>query len=137
MEYLSLARPIRVVCTAAAVVPLALLAAACGSSGGRSGSSSTAAPSSSASAAAMVGPALPTKPSSTPETIVETGSTLLYPLMGTWTEAYQKAFVNSSGSPLVTLETGGTGSGTGITDASTGTVDIGASDAYLSSADTQ
>jgi phosphate transport system substrate-binding protein len=85
----------------------------------------------------MVGSALPTKPSSTPETIVETGSTLLYPLMGTWTEAYQKAFVDSSGSPLVTLETGGTGSGTGITDASTGTVDIGASDAYLSSADTQ
>jgi phosphate transport system substrate-binding protein len=34
----------------------------------------------------------------------------------------------------VTITTGGTGSGTGITDATTGTVDIGASDAYLSSA---
>jgi phosphate transport system substrate-binding protein len=52
--------------------------------------------------------------------------------MGTWSEAYQKAFVNSSKAPLVTIETGGTGSGTGVTDAATGTVDIGASDAYLS-----
>ncbi len=38
--------------------------------------------------------------------------------------------------PTVTITTGGTGSGTGITDASTGTVNIGASDAYLSSAQT-
>jgi phosphate transport system substrate-binding protein len=83
----------------------------------------------------MVGAALPTSPSTTPEVITETGSTLLYPLMGSWTEAYQKQFVNSSKAPLVTIETGGTGSGTGITDAATGTVDIGASDAYLSSSD--
>jgi len=33
--------------------------------------------------------------------------------------------------PQVTITTAGTGSGTGITDASNGTVDIGASDAYL------
>jgi phosphate transport system substrate-binding protein len=85
----------------------------------------------------MVGPALPTSPSKTAATITETGSTLLYPLMGTWSEAYQKAFPVSSTSsaPLVTIETGGTGSGTGITDAATGTVDIGASDAYLNSSD--
>jgi phosphate transport system substrate-binding protein len=83
----------------------------------------------------MVGPALPTSPSTTPETVTETGSTLLYPLMGAWSEAYQKQFVNSSKAPLVTIETGGTGSGTGITDASTGTINIGASDAYLSSSD--
>jgi phosphate transport system substrate-binding protein len=119
--------------TAAAAVPLALLAAACGSSNNSSPSSSS--PSTSAPAAAMVGPALPTKPSSTPETIVETGSTLLYPLMGAWTEAYQKEFVSSAKAPLVTLETGGTGSGTGIADATSGTVDIGASDAYLSNSD--
>jgi phosphate transport system substrate-binding protein len=79
---------------------------------------------------------LPTSPNKTPETITETGSTLLYPLMGAWTEAYQKQFVNSStGAPILTIETGGTGSGTGITDASTGTVNIGASDAYLSGSD--
>ncbi|MGA2157477.1 MAG: phosphate ABC transporter substrate-binding protein PstS, partial [Bryobacteraceae bacterium] len=35
----------------------------------------------------------------------------------------------------VTITTAGTGSGTGIADAATGTVTIGASDAYLSSAD--
>ncbi|HUC58798.1 MAG TPA: phosphate ABC transporter substrate-binding protein PstS [Streptosporangiaceae bacterium] len=84
----------------------------------------------------MVGPGLPTSPAKTPETITETGSTLLYPLMGTWTEAYQKAFATSAGAPYVTIETGGTGSGTGISDAANGTVNIGASDAYLSSSDT-
>src|SRR5215469_14720760 len=67
-----------------------------------------------------------------------TGSSLLYPLMGAWTAAYQKQFTDSSGKlPLVTIETGSTGSGTGITDASTGTINIGASDAYLSSSDLQ
>jgi phosphate transport system substrate-binding protein len=85
----------------------------------------------------MVGAALPTSPAKTPETITETGSTLLYPLMGAWSEAYQKAYPTSStnSAPLTTIETGGTGSGTGISDASNGTVDIGASDAYLSSSD--
>jgi phosphate transport system substrate-binding protein len=77
----------------------------------------------------MTGPALPSSPSKTPESITETGSTLLFPLMGTWATAYQKLF------PQVTLTTGGTGSGTGITDASTGTVNIGASDAYLSASE--
>ena len=129
-----MAKRIRLVYTAAALIPLSVLAAACGSSGSNSGASGS--PSASA-AAAMVGPALPTSPSKTPTTITETGSTLLYPLMGSWSEAYQKAFINSSNAPLVTIETGGTGSGTGITDAATGTVDIGASDAYLSTSDKQ
>jgi phosphate transport system substrate-binding protein len=116
---------------AAAVIPLALLAAACGSSG----SSGSSPPSSSKpKAAAMVGAALPSSPAKTPESITETGSTLLFPLFGTWSTAYQKLYTPSGGTPLVTITTGGTGSGTGITDASTGTVNIGASDAYLSSA---
>jgi phosphate transport system substrate-binding protein len=85
----------------------------------------------------MVGSALPTAPNNTSTVITETGSSLLYPLMGTWTAAYQKQFVNSSNAPIVTIETGSTGSGTGITDAATGTVNIGASDAYLSSSDLQ
>ena len=34
--------------------------------------------------------------------------------------------------PSVTIQTAGTGSGTGISDATNGTADIGASDAYLS-----
>jgi phosphate transport system substrate-binding protein len=131
-------RRIRLVYTAAAVVPLALFAAACGSSGG--GTSSSASPSASSSAsvsASMVGGALPSAPSKTPESITETGSTLLFPLFGTWSTAYQKQYTPASGPAPVTITTGGTGSGTGITDATTGTVSIGASDAYLSSADLQ
>ncbi len=123
----------RLACTAAALVPLAVLAAACSSSGGSGGGSgSTSAPS-----AKMQGPALPSKPNTKPASLTETGSTLLFPLFGTWSTAYQKQFVNSAGSPIVTITTGGTGSGTGITDAATGTVNMGASDAYLSSADLQ
>jgi phosphate transport system substrate-binding protein len=74
----------------------------------------------------MVGPALPTKPSSTSETIVETGSTLLYPLISAWAVAYHRQF------PNVSVSTASTGSGAGISGASDGTADIGASDAYLS-----
>jgi phosphate transport system substrate-binding protein len=37
--------------------------------------------------------------------------------------------------PQVTIQTAGTGSGTGLADATSGTADIGASDAYLSPAD--
>ena len=118
-----MAKKIRLAYTAAALIPLSVLAAACGSSSPSPSASSTPA------AAKMVGAALPTSPAKTPETVTETGSTLLYPLMGSWSEAYQKAYTT------VTLETGGTGSGTGISDAAAGTVDIGASDAYLSSSD--
>jgi phosphate transport system substrate-binding protein len=117
----------RLALAASAVVPLALLAAACGSS---NNNTSTTSPKS----AAMVGPSLPTSPNSKATVLTETGSTLLYPLMGSWTTAYQKQFVTDK-NPTVTIETGATGSGTGITDASTGTVNIGASDAYLSSSD--
>jgi phosphate transport system substrate-binding protein len=122
---------IRTVCTAAALVPLALLAAACGSSSGGASAPSSSSP----AAAKMMGAALPSAPAKTPESITETGSTLLFPLFGTWSTAYQKLYTPTGGTPPVTITTGGTGSGTGITDASTGTVNIGASDAYLSSAD--
>ncbi len=118
----------RLAWTAAALVPLTVLATACSSSPSKPSSSSTA-------AAKMQGPALPSSPSKTPQSLTETGSTLLFPLFGTWSEAYQKQFVTSAGAPIVTITTGGTGSGTGIIDAATGTVNIGASDAYLSSQD--
>jgi phosphate transport system substrate-binding protein len=109
------ANKIRTVCAAAAVVPLALLAA-CGSSG----SSSSASSSSSPSAASKHG-----------VSITETGSTLMFPLFGAWQTAY------NTDNPDVTITTAGTGSGVGIADASTGTVTIGASDAYLSPANMQ
>jgi phosphate transport system substrate-binding protein len=59
--------------------------------------------------------------------IFETGSTLLYPLVQLWSSAYHKQY------PNVKIVPSGTGSGTGIADAADGVVDIGASDAYLSS----
>jgi phosphate transport system substrate-binding protein len=61
-----------------------------------------------------------------PANLSETGSTLLYPLWNLWAPDYQAAH------PKVTVSTAGTGSGTGIADAASGTVNIGSSDAYLS-----
>jgi phosphate transport system substrate-binding protein len=58
--------------------------------------------------------------------LFETGSTLLYPLFQLWSSAYHKQYSN------IKVEPSGTGSGTGISDAADGIVDIGASDAYLS-----
>jgi phosphate transport system substrate-binding protein len=62
-------------------------------------------------------------------TVIETGSTLLYPLWNLWVGGYTTKF------PNVKIQTAGTGSGTGIADATNGTANIGASDAYLSPAD--
>ncbi len=112
-----MAKKIRLVCTAAALVPLTVLAAACGSSSPSkpSGSSTTSAAAASASG----------------KSISETGSSLLFPLFGAWQSAY------STANTAVTITSGSTGSGTGIADAANGLVNIGASDAYLSSSDMQ
>jgi len=61
--------------------------------------------------------------------IKEDGSTLLQPLMQNWAMAYDQR------TPGVTVMPAGGGSTKGINDASGGTVDIGASDAYLSAGD--
>jgi phosphate transport system substrate-binding protein len=106
------AKKFRWVCTAAALVPLTLLAAACSSG---SSTSSTPKPALAANA--------------TGKSISETGSTILFPLFGAWQTAY------STTNPSVTITSGATGSGTGITDAAEGLVNIGASDAPLSAAD--
>ncbi len=109
-----MAKKIRLVCTAAALVPLSMLAAACGSSSpssSPSGGTSSAPPAAAASG----------------KSISETGSTLLFPLFGAWQTAYSSVNAN------VTITSGATGSGVGIADASQGLVNIGASDAYLSS----
>lgn len=57
--------------------------------------------------------------------LLETGSTLLYPLMNLWVQDYQR-------SHDVQITTQGTGSGTGISQAIAGVAQIGASDAYMS-----
>jgi len=62
-------------------------------------------------------------------TITETGSTLLEPLMNKWAIAYHQQF------PAAAVSVTGGGSTQGINYASSGKVEIGASDAYLSSGD--
>ena len=60
--------------------------------------------------------------------LLETGSTLLYPLFNLWVPDYVKAH------PGMQITTQGTGSGTGISEAASGIAQIGASDAYMSPA---
>ena len=59
----------------------------------------------------------------------ETGSSLLYPLFNLWVKQIETSWSN------VSVTTAATGSGTGISSAGAGTVNIGASDAYLSPAE--
>ena len=60
--------------------------------------------------------------------LLETGSSLLYPLFNLWVPAYTQRY---SG---VQITTQSTGSGTGISQSVSGLAQIGASDAYLSNA---
>ena len=60
--------------------------------------------------------------------LVESGSSLLYPLFNIWVEAYRTV------NPSTQITTTSTGSGAGIAQAIKGLVQIGASDAYLSDA---
>ncbi|MCV7050747.1 phosphate ABC transporter substrate-binding protein PstS [Mycobacterium heidelbergense] len=103
---------------AAAIAPLVLAVAACGSNstGGSSNQSGSAGP-------------VATTPASSPVTLSETGSTLLYPLFNLWGPAYHDKYSS------VTITPQGTGSGTGISQAAAGAVNVGASDAYLSEGD--
>ena len=57
--------------------------------------------------------------------VLETGSSLLYPLFNAWTPVYHNAHSE------VRITTQSTGSGTGISQALAGIAQIGASDAYL------
>ncbi len=61
-------------------------------------------------------------------TLSETGSTLLYPLFNLWVPNFTQIYYTN-----VKINTAGTGSGAGIAQSAAGTVQIGASDAYLSS----
>jgi phosphate transport system substrate-binding protein len=61
-------------------------------------------------------------------TLVETGSSLFYPLFNIWRPQFSKA------NPEIRIETGSTGSGAGIAQAVSGRVQIGASDAFMSDA---
>jgi phosphate transport system substrate-binding protein len=113
----------RMLLGAAAAVPLVLVTA-CTGGGNLSGipSAATAGPGGSA-AGTSSGPAAERV------SLSETGSTLLFPLLRVWSAAYSRQY------PQVSISAAATGSGTGITEASAGAVNIGASDAYLSSGD--
>jgi phosphate transport system substrate-binding protein len=78
--------------------------------------------------AASASAKLPSSGVETPSggTVTETGSTLMYPLFNLWAGGYNQKYSST------TIQTAGTGSGTGISSAENGTIDIGASDAYLS-----
>ena len=65
---------------------------------------------------------------SQPVTLLETGSSLLYPLFNDWASAIRQEY------PNITIQTASTGSGTGIAQSTSGVVQIGASDAYMSDA---
>jgi phosphate transport system substrate-binding protein len=108
--------------TLLATVPagLALALAACAGSGSQGTAALPA-----VSAAGTV----PSSPAPSRASLSETGSTLLFPLMGAWAAAYHRQY------PNVSISVAGTGSGAGIADASDGSASIGASDAYLSSGD--
>jgi phosphate transport system substrate-binding protein len=108
----------------AAAMPLVLVTACSGGGSASSGSTSGL-----SSALSAPGGPIPATPAPGSQTLSETGSTLLAQLMGTWATAYHRQY------PNVSITTAATGSGAGIKDASEGKVDIGASDAYLSSGD--
>jgi phosphate transport system substrate-binding protein len=113
-------RRIRLACTAAAVIPIAVMAAACGSS------APPATPKASASAAAT--PSIPVAPSA--GTLTETGSSVMFPLVSEWQTGYSAQY------PGIKISTASTNSGTGISDAGQGLVNIGTADAYMNASDT-
>jgi len=112
----------RVLLAAAVTVPL-VLTTACGS-----GNAGSAGAPSALAADASPGGEIPSGPAPRPQSLSEAGSTLLAPLMGKWAQAYQHQY------PNVHITTAAIGSGKGIAAAAAGKADIGASDAYLSSA---
>ncbi len=114
-------RRIRLACTAAAVIPIAVLAAACGSS-------STPPTSAKASATAAPTPSIPAAPST--GTLTETGSSVMFPLVSEWQSGYTAKY------PGIKISTASTNSGTGISDAGQGLVNIGTADAYMNASDT-
>ena len=105
--------PLTVALRATAAAGAAALIAACGS---------IASPAQSACRGATV-------LSASTATISETGSSLLAPQAQAWATAYEHA------NPGVAVKVNSTSSGVGIAAAKAGSVDIGASDAYLSSGD--
>ena len=111
----------------ALAVGMAVTFAGCGGGQG-GGTSASASGSPAAASAAPAAPKSQTFGSGGSTRLLETGSSLLYPLMNIWVPAYQKT------QPGAQITTQSTGSGTGISQAISGVAQIGASDAYMSDA---
>jgi phosphate transport system substrate-binding protein len=126
------AKRTRLAYTAAALIPaVAVLATACSSSSSSTSAASTptaSTPAASASAAGSPSPSIPAAPSS--GTLTETGSSVMFPLVNEWEKGYTTQY------PGIKISTASTNSGTGISDAGQGLVNIGTSDAYLSASQT-
>ena len=116
----------RLLAPLAALAAVAVALAACSSSPSSSNRSTTT---STTSAAASLS-SLENWPTSS-VSLQETGSSLLYPLFQLWAQKIQQEW------PSVSLTAASTGSGTGVSSAAAGTVNVGASDAYLSPAQMQ
>ena len=108
-----------------AVITGAVLVSACGST-----STVTAPPTSAASSASSTptAAAVQTGNPAGPQTLSEAGSSLLYPYLQKLAPGINAAF------PNITLTPAAGGSGTGQSEALSGTIDLGGSDAYLSAA---
>jgi phosphate transport system substrate-binding protein len=117
----------RTLLAVAATTALSLVAG-CAGAGGQAGGSTGVNAAAGSGGSGGPGTSIPSRPVSTPVTLKESGSTLLYPLFGAWASAYASQFPHT-----VTITTAATGSGKGIAAASDGTADLGASDAFLSS----
>jgi phosphate transport system substrate-binding protein len=115
----------RLLTRVAALAAVAVALAACSSSPSTSSRSTTSTTSAAASLSSLQN--WPTSSVS----IQETGSSLLYPLFQLWAQKIQQQW------PSVSITAASTGSGTGVSSAAAGTVNIGASDAYLSPAQAQ
>jgi phosphate transport system substrate-binding protein len=106
-----------------AVITGAILVSACGST------STVTAPPTSAPASTSSSPtaaAVQTGNPAGPQTLSEAGSSLLYPYLQKLAPGVNSAFAN------ITLTPAAGGSGTGQSEALSGTIDMGGSDAYLS-----
>jgi phosphate transport system substrate-binding protein len=114
--------PYRSLLTVTALLILALVAACSGNGNGTANGN----PSSSTGFGVSSHGSIPSAPAAANRTISETGSSLLYRLFTTWAAAYHAKY------PSVVIATQDTSSGIGISSASAGQVDIGASDAFLS-----
>jgi phosphate transport system substrate-binding protein len=107
----------------------AVCLAACSSNNSSTNTTATTAPESQTTATTAAAASLSSLEAKAPTSSVsldETGSSLLYPLFNLWVTGAKAKF------PNISVTTASTGSGTGVSSAATGAVQIGASDAYLS-----